>query len=75
MARTIDANVRRIRIPCNSRFVTCNSGSAGPVRRAQRLQPPAVGRSDAEPSPQFGRVTTVALNQMRFFSFGIRGTF
>ena len=26
-------------------------------------------------STQFGRVTTVALNQMRFFSFGVRGTF
>jgi hypothetical protein len=27
------------------------------------------------PSTQFGRVTTVTLNQMRFFSFGLRGTF
>jgi hypothetical protein len=26
-------------------------------------------------STQFGRVTTVALNQMRFFSFGVRATF
>src|SRR4029453_13542007 len=26
-------------------------------------------------STQFGRVTTVALNQMRFFSFGLRATF
>jgi hypothetical protein len=26
-------------------------------------------------STQFGQVTTVALNQMRFFSFGLRGTF
>jgi hypothetical protein len=26
-------------------------------------------------STQFGRVTTVALNQMRVFSFGVRGTF
>jgi len=26
-------------------------------------------------STQFGQVTTVALNQMRFFTFGIRTTF
>ena len=26
-------------------------------------------------STQFGQVTTVALNQMRFFTFGIRATF
>jgi hypothetical protein len=26
-------------------------------------------------STQFGQVTTVALNQMRFFTFGLRTTF
>ena len=26
-------------------------------------------------STQFGQVTTVALNQMRFFTFGVRATF
>jgi hypothetical protein len=35
-----------------------------------------VARSDAEPDQHAVRpVTTVALNQMRFFSFGVRATF
>jgi hypothetical protein len=39
--------------------------------RAERVQSPAVAGPDSEPdSTQFGQVTTVAANQMRFFTFG-----
>ena len=50
--------------------------AAVPRGCAEPLQPPAVERSEPNPqSTQFGQVTTVALNQMRFFTFGIRTTF
>jgi len=45
-------------------------------RRRVRAHPvPAAFQNPAATSTQFGQVTTGALNQMRFFSFGLRTTF
>ena len=49
---------------------------ASPVRRAERLNRQQwLGPMLNPTSTQFGEVTTVALNQMGFFWFGVRGTF
>jgi hypothetical protein len=98
-APAIGAKFRRIRFPCNSCFVICNSVRCLPLTftnlSIQRTFGAGGGRTwqvrfDAQnvfnrqqwlgpmlnpTSTQFGEVTTVALNQMGFFWFGVRGTF
>ena len=50
-------------------------GRSGSTRRTSSTASSGTDRTLNPTSTQFGQVTTVALNQMRFFTFGIRATF
>jgi hypothetical protein len=56
------------------RYLQQRFGPSGSTRRTSSTQQ-WVGPTLNPTSTQFGRVTTVALNQLRFFSFGIPGRF